>query len=190
MVARLRTLLLICALLGGAASAAAASPSEGATQRFEQLLQAIDVTPSRADLDRAWPDARERLLAAAQEATRDDWTRIRATSILALYPDAGVRAALLGLAADPRSKVRSTAIHTAARTFGVPGDAALVAAVEASLADPDPDVREHALRGLRWIDHPAAERLLSRLAARNDAAARLARKTLERRATRLHRRNP
>ncbi|PKN54123.1 MAG: hypothetical protein CVU56_28250 [Deltaproteobacteria bacterium HGW-Deltaproteobacteria-14] len=185
MAARFAKLILPLALLGIATSAAAAPPPDAATQRFEQLLRSIDVTPSRADLDGAWPDARARLLAAAQEATRDDWTRIRAASILALYPDAGVRGALLALAADPRPAVRSTAIHTAARAFGVPGDAALVAALEARLSDPDPDVREHALRGLRWVDHPAAERLLARLAAGDDARARLARRTQQRRAARL-----
>ncbi|TNF35891.1 MAG: hypothetical protein EP329_05785 [Deltaproteobacteria bacterium] len=60
-------------------------------------------------------------------------------------------------------------------------------ALAAGLDDADADVREHALRGLRWVDHPAAERLLARLADGETPVARLAKRTLARRADRLTR---
>jgi len=181
-----RAILLALSLALAAPAAAAAQPDD-ATRRFELMLRSIDVAPTRAQLDDAWPDARARLLAAARDTSRDDWFRLRATSILTLYPDAEVRAALLELAADTRRDVRKTAIYTVARTFGAPGDEALVDAVEVYLADADADVREHALRGLRWVDHPAAERLLSRLTEEDSPRARLAKRTLERRAARIAR---
>lgn len=193
--ARLIASLIALSLpLGAVASAGAPAPRPAPTDaaptdadaRFEGLLKAIDVLADRAGLDRAWPDARERLLRAAGEVDRDDWTRIRAVAFLSFYPDAGVREALLALADAPRVEVRRMALYTAARTFGAPGDPALVAAVERALGDDAISVREHAVRSLRWIDHPAAGRALARVEAGERPELReLARLTTTRRAQRL-----
>ncbi|TNF35237.1 MAG: hypothetical protein EP329_06395, partial [Deltaproteobacteria bacterium] len=99
-------LALALVLAAPAASAAPSRADDAASRRFEVMLRSIDVAPTRLDLERAWPDARARLLAAARDASRDDWSRVRATSILSLYPDAEVRKTLLTLAGDARRDVR------------------------------------------------------------------------------------
>ena len=179
------TMALVLSLATG--GPALAAPADPADARFEAMLRVIDVVPDRPALDRGWPDARARLLAAARDERREDWTRMRATSLLSHYADPAVRAALLELASSPRPEVRRTAIYTAARAFGAPGDAELVAAVEARLSDADGRVREHAVRALRWIDHAAAAALLDRLAAGSGRAelVPLARATQARRVARV-----
>ncbi|PIE18183.1 MAG: hypothetical protein CSA66_05015 [Proteobacteria bacterium] len=171
-----------------ASSAQAAPPAQDLDGRFEAMLRQIDVVPSRYELESVWPDARARLLAAARDDARDQFTRSRALTMLSHYPEPAVRTALVALAAHPDFRVRRVAIYTAARTFGVPGDATLVALVEgAAREDVAPAVRDHAIRGLRWIDHAEAGRALDRIArdGRDARAAKLARRILDRRAARL-----
>jgi len=175
------------------AAPAALATLDRAGEAFERMLASIDVVPSRAELERAWPDARERLLSVTTDAAREDWPRVRAASLLSMFPDPEVREALLRLGADPRIEVRRVAIYTAARAFGAPGDAALVEAVLVHVGDEHPDVGAAAIRGLRWVDHDAAERALEVLAAGDDgrrlsrASRDLARHTLDRRRARLDR---
>ncbi|MFT7583181.1 MAG: HEAT repeat protein, partial [Myxococcota bacterium] len=159
-------------------------------ERFEGLLRAIDTVPTRAQLDHGWPDAKNRLLTAAKNDKRDDYTRLRALTMLSFYPDAPmVRAGLEALSSHPSVEVRRLAVYTMARTFGQPGDKALVAFVEAATKDPEPQVAEHAVRGLRWIDAPAAHEALSRLIqqGRTKTLKTLAARTSKRRIRRLAR---
>lgn len=188
-------LALTCALTlsgplsSGHALAAPAPAPASADARFEALLVAIDVIPaSREQLERAFPDARARLLAAAADDRRDQWTRARAIAFLGFYPDAGVRAALEGLAGHRQPEVRQRAVYRLARAFGQPGDGRLVALVERATGDPDAEVAEAAVRGLRWIDRDEAKASLERVAASArapEALRSLARATLARRSERL-----
>ncbi len=176
-------LMLTALALGASATAAPAAPRD-ADARFEALLKAIDVLPTRAQLDAGFPDARARLLAAAAQDGRDAWTRSRAIGFLGLYPEAPVRAALEGLSAHADPEVRRQAVYTLARAFGDPGDPALVARVLGLTDDTRPAVRDHAIRALRWVRHAAADQALERLSREHaDPAARaLAASTRQRRA--------
>ncbi|MFT7582741.1 MAG: HEAT repeat protein [Myxococcota bacterium] len=186
---------LLCALVLTVAtlpSVAGAAPPAPAAQdaRFEALLKTIDVILSPTQLKRAFPDARARLLAAAAEVSRDTFTRTRATTLLANFADDGVYAELIALGADANPTVRRYAIYTAARAFGTPGSPGLVTAVTAQLADADVAVRRHAVRALRWIDHPEAHTALEAITTRPAATPslkKLARHVLDRRAARLTR---
>ncbi len=186
---RANTMLAVmaAALLMGSLSmvpgARAAVPSKDRDAAFERVLNGFETVPTRAALERAFPDARARLLAAATDATRrDGWPRQRAITLLNLYRDAGVRAALEGLAHDALPRIRRMAVYTLGRSFGHPGDAKLVESVQAAIADPVPDVRDLAVRALRWIEHPAARAALASLVKSHPdpAVRRLAEVTLER----------
>lgn len=161
---------------------------DDASVRFESLLKGIDaVPPSRDVLVRAWPDAQRRLHAAAAEPGRDAWTRARAISFLSYFPEAETRAQLVALSSDGDPGVRRAALYTLGRTFGVPGDAALVTALHhAATTDVDEEVRVHATRALRWIDHVSAGRALDALSTAEDDAVRLvAEHAMKRRQRRL-----
>lgn len=174
------------ALLGALSLAPAALAAGAPSDRdaaFERVLNGFETVPTRVGLERAFPDARARLLAAATDASRrDGWPRQRAITLLNLYRDAGVRAALEGLSGDALPRVRRMAVYTLGRSFGQPGDAKLVETVKAAVADPEPDVRDLAVRALRWIQHPAARATLASLAKSHpdSGVRRLAKVTLER----------
>ncbi|MCC6624062.1 MAG: HEAT repeat domain-containing protein [Deltaproteobacteria bacterium] len=150
------------------------------------LLSAIDVVPpDRASLERAYPNARAELISIARDAAESDWTRLRATSLLSFFQDAGTRKVLDELARDARVEVRRIALYTLGRAFG-PSDPSVVAPLErAALTDPEAAVREHAVRALRWIDAPAAAGTLTSIRKARPELARLVDTTVERRARRL-----
>lgn len=185
-IVRVASIALLSALL---AMPAGANPS---TDPFLQVLQGIDTIPTRAQLESRWPDARERMLEAAGDDALPAYPRQRAIGMLALFPDAGVRVALERLASHDAELVRYEAVYILARTFGRPGDAALVKTVADALEDRSGKVRQGAIRGLGWVAHPSAENVLqsivrapegSRFAGDGAAAERrLAQRSLERRA--------
>ena len=188
---RCLSMLALLLPLALAAVAAAASPprppeppgQDAAAVGFDRLLRANDVVPDRAALLRAFPDARDRLLQAAGEVARDPWTRQRAVALLSFFEEPLVRAALAELARDPEAAVRSLAVYTLGRTFGQAADAALVTEVARGTEDPVPDVRDHAIRALGWMDHPDAGAVLRRLAGDHvdPLVRRIARRALARR---------
>lgn len=165
------------------------APSEqvGEPDRFDAMLRQIDVVPAdRAALEAAFPDAWARLDAAAREVARDEWSRLRAVSLLSFFPEARTRTTLESLAADPDQEIRRQAIYTLGRGFGTNADLALVRFIEARAADRAAEVAEHAVRSLRWVDHPEAALALDRLATKGPATLRtLAKTTLDKRAARL-----
>lgn len=163
-----------------------AAPAAAQGTPFDQVLQAMDTVPTRAQLDAAFPDAYERLLAASADASRDPYARERALSLLSAYPSPQTRKHLMGLAADADPGVRKLAVYTVGRTFGSPGDAGLVGWLLTFLQDADPRVRDHAVRALRWVDDPSADEALLVITQQGDAdLASLARITRERRKRRL-----
>lgn len=184
------------ALAGGvglmvAASAGAddhTSAAQADADGFEMLLRSIDeLPPSRGALEARWPDAKARLLAAAQDDSRDSWTRLRAMSFLSFFVDADVRVALLDLADHRAVEVRRLALYTVGRAFGRTGDAALVQRLEAAMKDPSDEVAAHAVRALRWVDHGEALFALERIRASGRSAElrQLADVTITKRARRL-----
>lgn len=178
--------LALALALAGASWALADAPLQ--RDGFQMLLESIDeVPPSREALEARWPDAKQRLLAVAMDDTRQGWSRLRALSFLSFFPDADTRAALEALATHPTAEVRRLAVYTAGRAFGQPGDAALVRLIEAAATDPVADVRDHAIRALRWVNHSAALMALERIRAEHplDSVRELADRTLARRARRI-----
>lgn len=135
------------------------------TDDFDRdVLLAYEAVPTAAGLVAAYPDARERLEAVAQDADRSMYERKRATTLMSLFADARARTFLEGLGATAENpRLRRTALYTLARTFGQRPDAALVARVLAATKDADADVRHWAARSLRWVNDVAAVRELRQL---------------------------
>lgn len=172
-------------------------------QRFELLLETIDVVPnSREAFEASFPDAQKRLDAAARDILRSTWQRVRAVTMLSYFPDASTRATLEALAVAPAAnlsavekaraisadkEVRRQALYTLGRAFGPTGDTSLVRFIEARIAaEPTVEVREHALRSLRWVDHDEARAALVRLSEKGPVELRpLAKQTMVKRDARL-----
>jgi hypothetical protein len=142
--------------------------------RFDAMLSSIDVVPPSPEaLLRAFPDAPTRLAAAARERGRAAWTRLRALSMLSFFPTPATAQVLEGLTRDAADGIRAEAVLTFSRVFGrASGSAAdaLIAAVGRGLRDASPEVREKAVRSLRWCDDERANGLLAE--ARRDTALR------------------
>jgi|GEM_PF-1234534 len=187
---------MTAALLGTSAGTTLAAPPlrpepvtvPAPNDRFDAMLRAIDVVPpDRASFEAAFPDAWARLDAVARDAKRDTWSRVRALSLLSYFVEPRTRATLEQVLADADKDIRRQAIYTLGRGFGASADVALVRFIEARTADPEQDVGEHALRSLRWVDHPEAKLALERIAEKGPATLReLARKTLDKRMLRLN----
>lgn len=167
-----RSFAAVLMSLGLGLSAPAAGAYEGLppSPAFENLLRAIDVVPpDAASLLKAFPDAQARLIGAASNAERDTWTRIRAISFLSFLPNDASRDALVDLASDADATIRAMSVYTLARGFG-PVQAqvhdGIIKTLEASLTDPAAEVREKAVRGLRWVRDTRALALLDRAATR------------------------
>lgn len=175
--------LAVTFVWAAAAPASAADRPSKADRAFETMLHDFEAVPTRDLLLKAWPDARERLLRAATNERRLEWPRSRAISMLSMFPDAEVRQTLETLAAHRLTFVRRMAVYWVARTFGEPGDAELVAHVAKAAGDSAPEVRDRAVRALRWVAHPAAGEALQKIAADHpDARLRgLALRTLKKR---------
>ena len=175
--------LLLVAVAG--LSEPALAGDGGADARFEAMLKGIESAPDRAALDASFEDARARLLKVALDEGRDTWSRLRAITMAGLYPDKGVRAVLTDLSRHKAPDIRRRALYVVGRAFGKKADLALVKLLTAAVRDPVPDVHPMAVRGLGWIDHPAAEKALEGLTAGPDAKlAHLARYVIKRHAAR------
>ncbi len=164
----------------------AAAPVASAEESpdFGAMLEGIDVVPTRAQLEETWPDAQARMVLAATEG--EGWQRKRAISLLSLFPTPETRVVLQGLLANADAEVRRDAVYTLARAFGRPGDEALVAEVlRVARGDASEAVRQHAVRGLRWVDHAAAAQALLLLAESEGDLSSLAGRVYNRRVKRL-----
>ena len=126
----------------------------------------------------------QRLISAANEHARDNYTRSRAISFLSFFAEAkNVRPSLEQLITDKKARIRGISVYTLARTFGDPGDTALVDSIEASVKDSVRDVKTFAIRSLRWVRHPSAVKSLERIAktAPEKSLRTLANRTLKKR---------
>lgn len=171
----LSCLLFVSALW--ATPAVAQSSSE-----FDTVLLSIDTVPSAEELEARWPDALERMVAAANDPALDGYARDRAITLLSVFDEPQARQALEALCQDDDAEVRRLAVYTLGRGFGVGADARLVADVAALTDDTDEAVREYAVRALRWIDHPNARAVLEGIASGNADLSVIATHVLSRRA--------
>lgn len=197
---RLGARVVLVASLAGAPlipTSAHAEPSRPTTQesRFEALLDAIDVVPpDGAALLAAFPDAEARLLSVAEDARRSTWHRQRALSLLSFLPSERTRGAVLTLCDDPNRDLAGLATYTLGRAFGSSLSARELALLERRALDTAPDradQADQAVRALRWVDHPEAQRILTRVITETKASrperSRLAATTQSRRQARLSR---
>jgi len=167
------------------------SASAWGQESLETQVLSIDTVPSRAQLDAHGPGVQSRLIMMAMDPNQEIWARVRALNALSAYPNQASRTTLLILAQNPHTTLRGQALYTLARTFGKPGDARLVEHLKEALHDDQKQVRQLALRGLRWVDDPAAGTLLNMLSSDTDSPlARLARHVQQRRAERLAQHTP
>jgi HEAT repeat protein len=186
------TALIVCMLVVATAGPVAAQSSDGAESGVmsptpkelpKGLLASIDSQPTRAQLDAISPDIRTHLEGAAHDSSLSIYERRRAIGFLSLYPDARTREFYRTLTSSPDADIRRTALYTMARTFGAAPDAELVKELAAGLEDGSADVREWAVRGLRWVADEDARTLLRQIAAGEDASlARIARRALKKHA--------
>lgn len=162
-------------------------PAKVERDAFEAMLSTIDVVPpDRESLLATFPEAWERLDAAARDDARDDWTRLRAISMLSYFPEARTRMTLEAVARAKSPEIRRQAVYTLGRSFGETADATLVRFVASFARDPEPAVREHAIRSLRWVDAREAEVALGELGRTGSPSDRkLAAATLDKRKQRL-----
>ena len=150
------------------------------------LLEAISPT-IRGDLEGAADHTLPRASESTADPARSLYERRRALLFLSHWPDARTRAWLEQSMVDEAMKpLRSSTVYLLARAYGQPGDEGLVALVDTATRDEDPEVRDRAVRALRWIDHVEAGRVLETLRYSPDGDLRhLAEHTLRRRDKRL-----
>ena len=151
------------------------------------LLASIDTMPADITLLEAISPTIRGDLEVAADPARSLYERRRALLFLSHWPDARTRAWLEQSMVDEAMKpLRSSTVYLLARAYGQPGDEGLVALVDTATRDEDPEVRDRAVRALRWIDHVEAGRVLETLRYSPDGDLRhLAEHTLRRRDKRL-----
>jgi len=155
--------------------------AQTSADEFRGVLSAIDTVPTREGLLARWPDARDRMIAAARDNALDGYRRQRAITLLSLFPEDRVRDVLLTLSTDTDGSVRRYSIYTLGRTFGPMGDAQAERRVIEATTDRDGRVRLMAVRALRWARGSAAARTLRTLADSEDQSlARAAERSLVR----------
>lgn len=142
-------------------------------------LASIDIVPTRAQLESYPGDVRVLLEAAATDDSISLYERRRAISLSGHYPDDRTRAFFDRLTSDENPDIRKTAYYSLARAFGRTADAKLVTAVGAGMKDDSEDVREWAVRGLRWIAHRDALSTLQQVIEGDDESlSKIARRAL------------
>jgi hypothetical protein len=102
-----------------------------------------------------------------------------ATTLLSYNRTAEAARGLQTIAELPR--LRAFAVYTLARTFGESATPELVATVSGYLKDDSNDVRAWTIRGLRWMRHDDARKLLASLAqdAEQPELSKLAARSLD-----------
>ena len=172
--------LLLTALLLSASSVAVAEDAPDA--RFEVVLKALDVIPTRANLDAQFPDAQDRLIASATDESRSLYERQRAISLTSLYPNAKTQNFLTQLTASDDAEMRRIAYYTLGRAFGAIADDALVAVLGKGLSDKNAKVQQYTARALRYVQNERAAELLRGAASSSDVTlASIAKRALEKR---------
>ncbi len=156
----MKKLQILCVLLLSVMAVPAAAQSPAEMTHLKSSLASIDTLPTKAALDAAFESPAAVLMTAARDANLSGYERKRAISLLSLYPSPQAQVFLGSLLSDPVAEIRSMAVYTVARSFGQIASDQTFEIIETALRDPDQDVKIWALRGLRWVAGPRAERLL------------------------------
>jgi len=131
--------------------------------RFAAMLGAVDIVPTAESLARTVSDPRDSLIRAALQPRQSIWLRLRAISLLGLFPDTKVRGALDQLKDDPIPNIRGLALYCLGRIYGERADARLFRSLSAGVLDAQHEVREYAVRALGWTRYPGVSLLLEQL---------------------------
>lgn len=157
----LRVLSFILVALGLSGTASAHD------KKLLDALSAIDIVPTAEQLRRVVPSPDVALDAVARDPSLSLYLRERAVSLLSAFPTRDVAKRLEALASAPAMPVRlrAMAVYTRVRGFAaVDAQAALAYASPLTQAS-DLDVRESAIRGLRWVALPGADAVLEKALA-------------------------
>lgn len=161
-------LQLLCVLLLSVMAMPAIAQSPAEMTDIKSSLASVDTLPTKAALDAAFESPAAVLMTASRDASLGGYERKRAITLLSLYPSPQAQVFLGSLLSDPAAEIRSMAVYTVARTFGQIASDQTFEIIETALRDPDQDVKIWALRGLRWVSGPRAERLLVEWHASSD----------------------
>jgi len=152
-------------------------------QRVETVLTNYEVVPDRKSVEEFIPNAQDEFIEAAKNQAGVIWTRQRAVSLLSLFPDARSFSALVDITGDANPEIRRMAYYTLGRGMAAVSPERVVSQLEKGLKDKNQEVREWSVRGLRWVEHENAQRLLESLASSSDEdLAKLAERALQKRA--------
>ncbi|MFT5993093.1 MAG: hypothetical protein ACI82G_002094 [Bradymonadia bacterium] len=164
------SVVAVCAVICALPSLANASdPAEASAPVAEltisEVLNARHTVPTREQLEAGVPDAEGQLISVATNDEAAAWARQRAISLLSLYTTPASMQALGALTHSEDADVRAMSLYTLSRTFPDVGPQLLVLRLElVARTDSDERVVGYAIRSLRWIDAPAADAALARLA--------------------------
>lgn len=180
--------LALLALSAAVATGQTADPHDHAVRApasgLDAALRAIDTLPTRAQLEAAVTNPVAGLADAALDDSRPRYERERAITLLSLFDAAQSRPVLEALAAYDDADIRTMATYTLVRAFQAEVGADWVPHLEEIARTADDREAEYAVRALRWVDAPAADGALARLAAsggeRGELAATIRQRRLER----------
>lgn len=167
-------LLITCLLLAISAPAWAQSthvhehsvPQIEHNKSVSSLLQSIDTVPSRETFEAAHPNPSQALQAIAMDDTQGTYLRRRAITLLSHWPTEQNLNFLRSLQDLKVKELRTMAVYTIGQVYGETHSEIATQAIEVALKDSELEVREWAVRALRWTAGERASTLLAEL--RND----------------------
>lgn len=125
---------------------------------IDAVLKAIDVVPTRAQLDKNIENAQERMIQAMNDTKRNDYERQRAITLLSLYPNQKTKDALLeGFRTFANPQLKKYTVYTLARTFGEASDDSIRQAVAQAKTDENIDVRKFAKLAEKYLQPKPTE---------------------------------
>jgi len=139
------------------------SPQIVHDKSISSLLQGIDTVPSRETFEAAHPNPSLALQAIALDNSQGTYLRRRAITLLSHWPTQDNLNFLRGLNRLEVKELRSMAIYTIGQVYGETHSEVATEAIEVALKDPELEVREWAVRALRWTAGERASTLLAEL---------------------------
>lgn len=125
---------------------------------IDEVLKAIDVVPTRAQLDHNLKNAQERIIHAMNDTKRNEYERQRAITLLSLYPNQKTKDALLeGFRTFENPQLKKYTIYTLARTFGEASDDSIRQAIAQAKNDESLDVRKFAKLAEKYLQPKTTE---------------------------------
>lgn len=161
----LRTLLVLALGVTLVSSPALAAESDHAPVLLS-VLKAYDTVPNAAQLDKITGSRSVVSLdAVARDVDLNRYLRQRGISLLSLYVGDHAARLLADLAETVDApELRWTAVYTYIRGWAASDVKGALSRAKKAIQDPEPLVREAAVRGLRWVSGPAPVQLVDALA--------------------------